>query len=122
MRARADCLLLALVGALVSLVISDSASAVAIDWVLVGDPGNAADTELMSDGTTGYGAVGYAYRISKYEVTNAQYAEFLNAVADTDAYGVYHAEMASTDGVDHALRRIGQLQLHRDRRAARICP
>ncbi len=99
MRARADCLLLALVGALVSLAISGSASAVAIDWVLVGDPGNAADTEVMDDSTTGYGAVGYAYLISKYEVTNAQYAEFLNAVADTDAYGVYHAEMGSDGGI-----------------------
>jgi len=55
--------------------------AVAIEWVTVGDPGNVADTEIMNDGTTGYGSVPYAYRISKYEVTNAQYCEFLNAVA-----------------------------------------
>ncbi len=55
---------------------------VAIDWVTVGDPGNAADD-------TGYGSVGYLYQISKYEVTNAQYAEFLNAVAVTDTYGLY---------------------------------
>jgi len=43
---------------------------VEIDWVTVGDPGNPADTEVMSDGTTGYGSVDYVYRISKYEVTN----------------------------------------------------
>lgn len=55
-----------------------AAQAVVIDTVLVGNPGNAADTEIMSDGTTGYGAVPYEYRIGKYEVTNAQYAEFLN--------------------------------------------
>jgi formylglycine-generating enzyme len=57
---------------------SSSAHAVVIDTVPVGNPGNAADTEIMSDGTTGYGDVPYEYRIGKYEVTNAQYAEFLN--------------------------------------------
>jgi formylglycine-generating enzyme required for sulfatase activity len=63
------------------------ASAVTIDWVTVGDPGNACDPQ--SDGC--YGAVAYTYRISKYEVTNAQYAEFLNAVAADDTYGLYNA-------------------------------
>jgi len=55
------------------------ALAVVIETVPVGNAGNAADTQIMSDGTTGYGAVPYEYRIGKYEVTNAQYAEFLNA-------------------------------------------
>jgi sulfatase modifying factor 1 len=67
------------------------ASAVTIDWVTVGDPGNAADT-------TGYGAVAETYLIGKYEVTNAQYAEFLNAVADTDTYGLYNTSMSSGYG------------------------
>ncbi len=35
------------------------------------------------------------YRIGKYEVTNAQYAEFLNAVARTDSYSLYHPNMGS---------------------------
>lgn len=53
-----------------------------IAWVTVRDPGNKPDTEVMaSDRTTGYGAVSYRYRIGKYDVTNAQYAAFLNAVA-----------------------------------------
>src|SRR5262245_20113133 len=65
--------------------------AVPIDWVAVGNPGNAADT-------TGYGSVASAYQISKYEITNAQYAEFLNAVADTDPNGLYNANMASGTG------------------------
>jgi formylglycine-generating enzyme required for sulfatase activity len=39
--------------------------------------------------------VANAYRISKYEVTNAQYTEFLNAVADTDTYTLYDTNMAS---------------------------
>ena len=60
--------------------------AVTIDWVTVGDPRNAADD-------TGYGDVNRAYRIGKYEVTNAQYAEFLNAVAATDTNGLYNTEM-----------------------------
>ncbi len=62
------------------------ASAVTIDWVTVGNPGNAADT-------TGYGAVSYAYQISKYEVTNAQYAEFLNAKAASDPLSLYNTSM-----------------------------
>lgn len=36
---------------------------VTIEWVTVGDPGNAADTLVMNDGTTGYGSVGYTYRV-----------------------------------------------------------
>jgi formylglycine-generating enzyme required for sulfatase activity len=74
-----------------------SAQTVTIDWVTVGDPGNAADTEVMNDLTTGYGSVGYVYRISKYEITNAQYAEFLNAVAATDTNSLYAPEMGHWD-------------------------
>src|SRR5688572_21011686 len=69
------------------------AAAVTIDWVAVGDPGNAPDTEVMNDETTGYGDVAYAYWISQYEITNTQYAEFLNAVAATDTHGLYDTDM-----------------------------
>ncbi len=68
-----------------------NARAVTIEWVTVGDPGNAADT-------TGYGAVTDTYRISKYETTNAQYAEFLNAVAATDTNALYNTAMGSGYG------------------------
>jgi len=63
-----------------------------MSWVTVGDPGNAPDTRVMaSDRTSGYGAVPYAYRIGKYDVTNAQYATFLNAVAGAaDPYLLYY--------------------------------
>lgn len=64
------------------------AARVAFDWAAVGDPGNAADS-------TGYGTVADTYRISKYEVTNAQYTEFLNAVADSDPNGLYNTSMWS---------------------------
>ena len=51
--------------------------------VTVGDPGNAADTTVMNNGTTGYGSVPYVYRIGEYDVTVGQYCQFLNAVAKT---------------------------------------
>jgi formylglycine-generating enzyme required for sulfatase activity len=58
-------------------------------WVSVGDAGNAADIH-----GEGYGAVGREYCIGTYEVTNTQYASFLNAVAATgDANGLYNADM-----------------------------
>jgi formylglycine-generating enzyme required for sulfatase activity len=73
---------------LAALIFALPAHAVTMEWVEVGDPGNDPDTAVMtccgsSTGTTGYGSVPYTYWIGKYEVTNAQYAEFLNAVAAT---------------------------------------
>jgi len=65
-----------------------SASAVTIDWVTVGNPDN-------DDDSTGFGGVADTYRISKYEVTNAQYADFLNAVAVTDTNELYNTKMGS---------------------------
>lgn len=65
---------------------SPVSAAVAIDWVTVGNVGNTADT-------TGYGSVDYEYQIGKYEVTYAQYAEFLNAKAATDTYSLYNINM-----------------------------
>ena len=81
-----------------SLAAASPAVAVTFDWVTVGDPGNPGDTAVMDAhyGTTGYGAVSYSYQISKYEVTNAQYAEFLNAVAVQDDYDLYNSEMSSS--------------------------
>jgi formylglycine-generating enzyme len=60
----------------------------AIDWVTVGDPGNAADT-------SGYGAVETSFQIMKYELTNQQYSVFLNSVAKTDTYSLYNPNMES---------------------------
>lgn len=66
------------------------AHAVTIDWVAVGNPGNANDT-------TGYGAVNYEYRIGKYEVTIGQYTDFLNAVdpSGTNPYSLYNNSMGT---------------------------
>jgi Sulfatase-modifying factor enzyme 1/PEP-CTERM motif len=82
-------------GCVLSLLIASAASAVTIDWVPIGNPGNLADTEVMtccgeSVGTTGYGSVPYSYQIAKYKVSNAQYVGFLNAVAAIhDTYGLW---------------------------------
>jgi formylglycine-generating enzyme required for sulfatase activity len=71
-------------------------AAVEIEWVEVGQPGNACD--LQPQGC--FGAVGGRYRIAKLPVTNAQYAEFLTAVATTadplqgaDPNALYSEEM-----------------------------
>jgi formylglycine-generating enzyme required for sulfatase activity len=81
-----------------SVVLITSASAtVTIDWVTVGNAGNAADTadgDAFTTGVQRYGAVGYTYQIGKYEVTNAQYGAFLNAAAKTDSYGLYNSGMS----------------------------
>jgi formylglycine-generating enzyme required for sulfatase activity len=55
------------------------ARAVTIDWVTVGDPGNAYDT--INTGTNpNYGAVADSFQIMKFEFTNQQYTDFLNSV------------------------------------------
>jgi formylglycine-generating enzyme required for sulfatase activity len=72
-----------------------AASAVNIDWVNVGGAGNACDVQLQGC----YGAVATNYLVSKTEVTNAQYAEFLNAVAATDTNSLYSSRMAIRGGI-----------------------
>lgn len=77
--------------------VTPALAVVTIDYVSVGHAGNAADTTVMDDLTTGYGAVAYAYQIGKYEVTNAQYTEFLNKAdpSGANANGIYNASMGS---------------------------
>ncbi len=66
-----------------------------LEFVTVGDPGNAADSRTSGDGVSHFGAVGYAYQMGKYDVTTSQYAQFLNVVATTaDPYGLYSSLMA----------------------------
>jgi formylglycine-generating enzyme required for sulfatase activity len=66
-----------------------SVYAIDMPFVTVNDLSNQADL------ATGYGAVDYAYSISSHEVTIGQYAEFLNAVAKTDPYGLWNSGMSS---------------------------
>jgi sulfatase modifying factor 1 len=79
--------------------VSPAFAVVNIDWVQVGNPGNGPDPLT---GTL-YGAVGYGYSIGKYEVTNAQYAEFLNAKGKTNAYGIFN----ETTDVQYGITRAG---------------
>jgi sulfatase modifying factor 1 len=72
---------------------SIACASVTMDWVTVGNAGNAPDP------LTGFGAVAYEYQIGKYEVTNAQYGAFLNAAAKTDSYGLYHSNMSTYGGI-----------------------
>ena len=49
-----------------------------IDWVTVGDVGNAPYPGDQYGQNAGRGSVGYAYRMGQYEVTTAQWLEFVN--------------------------------------------
>lgn len=63
-----------------------ASAAVAIEWVTVGNAGNASDA-------TGFGAVTREYRIAHNETTIGQYAEFLNVAAKSDPYSLYSTAM-----------------------------
>lgn len=69
-----------------------AASAISIATVPVGNVGNTG--EVQPQGT--FGSVAYEYRIATTEVTNAQYVDFLNAVAATDTYGLYESSMGTS--------------------------
>jgi formylglycine-generating enzyme required for sulfatase activity len=64
-----------------------ASAAVTFDWVTVGNINNGPDT-------VGYGSVDHVYQITKTEVTNAQYAEFLNLKAKTDSHALYIVHMS----------------------------
>jgi len=69
---------------------SSVSAKISIDTVLVGDAGNASDYN-------GFGGVAYDYHIGTYEVTNAQYAAFLNAVdtSGSNPNDIYSGSMSS---------------------------
>jgi len=54
---------------------------ISIDFVTIGNPGNPGDTRTDYPGANPYGcgAVEYIYEIGKYEVTNAQWYDFVSA-------------------------------------------
>jgi formylglycine-generating enzyme required for sulfatase activity len=68
-------------------------------FVFVGNAGNNADSN-------GRGAVSYSYSIGKYEVTNQDYAAFLNSAARSDNYGLFQTGMA-TDSRSAGITRMG---------------
>ncbi|MGA2034706.1 MAG: autotransporter-associated beta strand repeat-containing protein, partial [Thermoguttaceae bacterium] len=77
-----------------------------LSFVNVGDPGNAGDTVTMNstyaainDGTSGYGVVSYSFAMGTFDVTTAQYCQFLNAVAKSDPYSLFNSGMTNGGGV-----------------------
>ena len=71
-------------------------------------PGVRADVifDLTYIGDAGCGGVDHNYYIGTYEVTVAQYTEFLNAVAASDPYGLYSGSM-ETDPLGPSITRSG---------------
>jgi len=63
---------------------------VTMSWTSIGNPNNAADP------STPYGSVDHAYDIGTYEVTNAQYVDFLNAKGASNSNGIYTGTMGNT--------------------------
>lgn len=98
MRLTKHCVKLSLLGIATLLPAAPSLGAVTFDWARVGDANNAADW-------TGRGAVEYDYSISKHEVTNAQYIQFLNAADPTgtnsqELYAVGMTTYNPTSGIN----------------------
>ncbi|MGA2232083.1 MAG: SUMF1/EgtB/PvdO family nonheme iron enzyme [Tepidisphaeraceae bacterium] len=67
------------------------AGQVSVQFVTVGDPGNAPDTN-------GLGSVPYTFQMGECDITAGEYTEFLNAVATTDPYGLYDLNMNPASG------------------------
>jgi formylglycine-generating enzyme len=67
-------------------------------WCTVGNPCN--DGQFNTSEGLGFGRVTYPYDIGKFEVTIAQWRQFLSAVAvHGDPYGLYDANMAAACGM-----------------------
>lgn len=92
-----------------------------IETVNVGNPNNVSDPTPSTAQECCFGAVPYVYRIGTLEVTNRQYAEFLNAVdfSGSNELGLYSAFMSTARNggisyVEDAADGI-KYQLHPDR-------
>jgi formylglycine-generating enzyme required for sulfatase activity len=72
--------------ALLLAALAGPAAAVTIDSVPIGNAGNAVDTPSTHCRSAGCGSAPHAYSISKYEVTNAQYAALVNAKEASDPF------------------------------------
>jgi sulfatase modifying factor 1 len=65
-----------------------------MDWVTVSAPNNPPDPHNVVEP---FGTVPYTYQIGKYDVTNSQYAEFLNAKdpTGTNSLALWNSNMAN---------------------------
>jgi formylglycine-generating enzyme required for sulfatase activity len=76
---------------------SSAWAGITIPTVPIGNPGNAPDTRPRGDGRPGVlGSVAYAYNIGTTEVTNAQYAAFLNAKGVSNSDFIWNDRMGIT--------------------------
>src|SRR5687767_7184058 len=71
---------------------AQAAPPLVIETVVVGNPGNAGDPQIQGV----FGGVNHVFAIGKYEVTGGQYTAFLNAVAASDPFGLYNANMSAS--------------------------
>lgn len=71
-------------------VASTTANAVVIDTVPIGNAGNLPDARYGN-----YGTVDHNFRMGVTEISNAVYAQFLNSVAKSDPYELYHPGMGN---------------------------
>lgn len=72
---------------------ADMVRGIDIAFVTIENAGNIPDTvSMVSDGTTGYGSVGYEYQIGTLEITNSQWNTFVSTVgAPTGSDGYFYA-------------------------------
>ena len=82
----------AALAAVTSLAASTASAQITIPTVPIGNAGNAVDPFFWNL----YGSVAYPYNIGRTEVTNAQYATFLNNVAFDDTHGLYNSNMGGS--------------------------
>ena len=75
--------------AFVAATLSASAFGVTINYQTIGNAGNAKNS------VTNRGSVATEFRMQKNEVTNAQYAEFLNSQGKSNINGIYNSLMGS---------------------------
>ncbi len=82
-----------------------SAQAISIDMVTVGNVGNAPMVYNPGEASEySIGGVDYEYQIGKYEVRSDEYTAFLNAVAATDTYGLWNANMGGSANSCYIIR------------------
>jgi len=95
LRSFAHCLIAVVVAACCS---AATAAPIAINFVTIGNAGNAANPSAPANvAGLGGGAVNYVFNIGRSEVTNAQYAEFLNSVARvSDSNALFNPSMQIT--------------------------
>lgn len=77
---------------------SSHATAMLITLLAACGTARAGDTKiaLVPIGDAGRGRLQTVFRMGAFEITNAQYCEFLNAVARADPNGLYHQSMGSS--------------------------